>query len=234
MVPLSGDAIQCVEQPWKPCRISGSCPGHAGGSRDAPGKCRWRCRPSYGHQRRASRAAVGVPAHPTQAPATIQSCQHEAHDPPESRAPQLLDDRDRQPRPRDTDSIPPGVNWHSWRAGLSFVERFENVVLLGPPGDGKTHFAIALGVKPVVAENRCRVWSRLTLIATICVGRWRLSNSLILQTRDRAFRGEQWQLYLDRKTHPSRWIPWAASCATRCRRRRTALIKCCTVILIPS
>jgi len=50
-------------------------------------------------------------------------------------------------------------------------------------GDGKTHLAIALGVKPVVAENRCRVWSRLTLIATICVGRWRLSNSLILQTR---------------------------------------------------
>jgi len=36
-------------------------------------------------------------------------------------------------------------------AGLSFVERTENVVLLGPPGVGKTHLAIALGVKAVEA-----------------------------------------------------------------------------------
>lgn len=33
--------------------------------------------------------------------------------------------------------------------GLAFVERAENVVLLGPPGVGKTHLAIALGVKAV-------------------------------------------------------------------------------------
>ncbi len=36
-------------------------------------------------------------------------------------------------------------------AGLSFVDRAENVVLLGPPGMGKTHLAIALGVKAVEA-----------------------------------------------------------------------------------
>ena len=35
--------------------------------------------------------------------------------------------------------------------GLSFVERAENVVLLGPPGVGKTHLAVALGVKAVEA-----------------------------------------------------------------------------------
>jgi DNA replication protein DnaC len=35
--------------------------------------------------------------------------------------------------------------------GLSFVERTENVVLLGPPGVGKTHRAIALGMKAVEA-----------------------------------------------------------------------------------
>lgn len=36
-------------------------------------------------------------------------------------------------------------------AGLSFVERAHNVVILGPPGVGKTHLAVALGVKAVEA-----------------------------------------------------------------------------------
>jgi len=36
-------------------------------------------------------------------------------------------------------------------AGLSFVERAHNIVLLGPPGVGKTHLAIGLGVKAVEA-----------------------------------------------------------------------------------
>jgi len=36
-------------------------------------------------------------------------------------------------------------------AGLSFVGRAHNIVLLGPPGVGKTHLAIALGVKAVEA-----------------------------------------------------------------------------------
>jgi DNA replication protein DnaC len=36
-------------------------------------------------------------------------------------------------------------------AGLSFVERAQNVVLLGPPGVGKTHVAVALGIKAVEA-----------------------------------------------------------------------------------
>jgi DNA replication protein DnaC len=34
-------------------------------------------------------------------------------------------------------------------AGMSFVERAHNLILLGPPGVGKTHLAIALGVKAV-------------------------------------------------------------------------------------
>src|SRR4030095_8066681 len=38
-------------------------------------------------------------------------------------------------------------------AGLSFVERAEHVVLLGPPGVGKTHLAIALGIKAVEAGH---------------------------------------------------------------------------------
>jgi len=36
-------------------------------------------------------------------------------------------------------------------AGLSFAERAHNVIILGPPGVGKTHLAIALGVKAVEA-----------------------------------------------------------------------------------
>jgi len=36
-------------------------------------------------------------------------------------------------------------------AGMSFVERAHNVIILGPPGVGKTHLAIALGVKAVEA-----------------------------------------------------------------------------------
>jgi DNA replication protein DnaC len=36
-------------------------------------------------------------------------------------------------------------------AGLSFVARSQNVVILGPPGVGKTHLAVALGVLAVEA-----------------------------------------------------------------------------------
>jgi len=36
-------------------------------------------------------------------------------------------------------------------AGLNFVERAHNVILLGPPGVGKTHLAIALGINAVEA-----------------------------------------------------------------------------------
>jgi len=39
-------------------------------------------------------------------------------------------------------------------AGCAFVERAENVILLGPPGVGKTHLAIALAVKAAEAGHR--------------------------------------------------------------------------------
>ena len=39
-------------------------------------------------------------------------------------------------------------------AGLGFVERTENVVLLGPSGAGKTHLAIALGYQATQAGHQ--------------------------------------------------------------------------------
>lgn len=52
-------------------------------------------------------------------------------------------------------------------AGLGFVERAENVVLLGPPGVGKTHLALALGVKAVEAGHRVLFLTLETLMGRL-------------------------------------------------------------------
>ncbi len=52
-------------------------------------------------------------------------------------------------------------------AGLSFVERSQNVVLLGPPGVGKTHLAVALGVKAVEAGYSVLFLTLETLITRL-------------------------------------------------------------------
>ena len=57
-------------------------------------------------------------------------------------------------------------------AGLTFVERAENVVLLGPPGVGKTHLAIALGVKAIEAGHRVLFLSLESLLTRLTKAKW--------------------------------------------------------------
>lgn len=50
-------------------------------------------------------------------------------------------------------------------AGLAFIERAENVVLLGPSGVGKTHLAIALAYRAIMAGIKTRFISNVAIIS---------------------------------------------------------------------
>jgi DNA replication protein DnaC len=52
-------------------------------------------------------------------------------------------------------------------ATCRFIEHGDNVVFLGPPGTGKTHLAIALGLKAVQQGYRTLFTAALPLIATL-------------------------------------------------------------------
>jgi DNA replication protein DnaC len=49
-------------------------------------------------------------------------------------------------------------------AELGFLGRRENIVLIGPPGVGKTHLTIGLGIKASVARKRVRFLSAMELL----------------------------------------------------------------------
>jgi DNA replication protein DnaC len=48
--------------------------------------------------------------------------------------------------------------------GLSFLEQAENIILLGPPGVGKTHLAIGLGIKACGVRKKVRFVTALELM----------------------------------------------------------------------
>ena len=56
-------------------------------------------------------------------------------------------------------------------ASCAFVERAENVILLGPPGVGKTHLAIALGVKAASHRMQVKFTTAARLVASLAEAR---------------------------------------------------------------
>jgi hypothetical protein len=56
---------------------------------------------------------------------------------------------------------------HPGAAGLQFIDRAEAVHLIGPPGTGKTHLSLALGVEAVKAGRSVYFSSLADIVATL-------------------------------------------------------------------
>jgi DNA replication protein DnaC len=70
-------------------------------------------------------------------------------------------------------------------AGGAFLERAENVLLLGPPGTGKTHLAVALGLAACAHRHRVRFTTAARMIAALTEAREAASFSRRLLTYTR-------------------------------------------------
>ena len=72
-------------------------------------------------------------------------------------------------------------------ASCHFIEHGDNVIVLGPPGVGKTHLAVSLGMKAIEAGYRVLFSSAAHLIATLtkALGEGRLEEKLKVYTTPR-------------------------------------------------
>lgn len=73
-------------------------------------------------------------------------------------------------------------------AGMAFVERSENVVLVGPSGVGKTHLAIALGYRAAQAGIKTRFTSAADLLLTLSVAHAQNQLKTVMQRSINAYR----------------------------------------------
>ena len=73
-------------------------------------------------------------------------------------------------------------------AGLGFIERNENVVLVGPSGVGKTHLAMALGYKATQAGIKTRFMTASDLLLTLSTAHAQNSLKTVMHRAIKAYR----------------------------------------------
>jgi DNA replication protein DnaC len=73
-------------------------------------------------------------------------------------------------------------------AGLGFVERRENVVLIGPSGVGKTHLAIALGYRAAQAGIKTRFMTAADLLLVLTTAYLQNNLKSVMNRTIRAYR----------------------------------------------
>jgi DNA replication protein DnaC len=73
-------------------------------------------------------------------------------------------------------------------AGLGFVERHENVVLIGPSGVGKTHLAMALGYRATQAGIKTRFMTAADLLLTLTTAHVQNNLKTVMHRAIKAYR----------------------------------------------
>ena len=73
-------------------------------------------------------------------------------------------------------------------AGLGFIERNENVVLVGPSGVGKTHLAMALGYKATQAGIKTRFMTAADLLLTLSTAHAQNNLKTVMHRAIKAYR----------------------------------------------
>ncbi len=73
-------------------------------------------------------------------------------------------------------------------AGLGFIERNENVVLVGPSGVGKTHLAMALGYRATQAGIKTRFMTASDLLLTLTTAHAQNSLKTVMHRAIKAYR----------------------------------------------